>query len=127
MNVTQPVGNIFLTNIHRIYAGEDIPPSPDDDDCPASINLSGRRQLGCPVVACWQAGFIVVSFFGLLVVVAGFGVAFAIALRLDVEDGAVMHQAVDSGNGHGAVGEDMLPVREGLIGCHDHAAGFVTV
>ena len=25
-------GNIFLTNIHRVYAGDDIPPSPDDDN-----------------------------------------------------------------------------------------------
>ncbi|MGI3212565.1 DEAD/DEAH box helicase family protein [Roseovarius tibetensis] len=32
VNVTQPTGNIFLTNIHRVYAGEDIPPSPEDDD-----------------------------------------------------------------------------------------------
>lgn len=32
VRVTQPTGNIFLTNIHRVYAGEDIPPSPDDDN-----------------------------------------------------------------------------------------------
>ena len=32
VRVTQPTGNIFLTNIHRVYAGEDIPPSPEDDD-----------------------------------------------------------------------------------------------
>jgi len=32
VRVTHPTGNIFLTNIHRVYAGEDIPPSPDDDD-----------------------------------------------------------------------------------------------
>lgn len=32
VRVTSPTGNIFLTNIHRIYAGEDIPPSPDDED-----------------------------------------------------------------------------------------------
>ena len=25
-------GNVFLTNIHRVYAGDDIPPSPDDED-----------------------------------------------------------------------------------------------
>ncbi len=25
-------GNIFLTNIHRVYAGNDIPPSPDDEN-----------------------------------------------------------------------------------------------
>jgi len=32
VNVTRPTGNIFLTNIHRVYAGEDIPPSPDDEN-----------------------------------------------------------------------------------------------
>lgn len=32
VRITQPTGNIFLTNIHRVYAGNDIPPSPDDED-----------------------------------------------------------------------------------------------
>jgi len=32
VTITRPTGNIFLTNIHRVYAGDDIPPSPDDDD-----------------------------------------------------------------------------------------------
>lgn len=32
VRVTQPAGNIFLTNIHRVYSGDDIPPSPDDDN-----------------------------------------------------------------------------------------------
>ena len=32
VRITRPTGNIFLTNIHRVYAGEDIPPSPDDDN-----------------------------------------------------------------------------------------------
>lgn len=32
VRVTRPVGNIFLTNIHRVYSGEEIPPSPDDDN-----------------------------------------------------------------------------------------------
>ncbi len=32
VRVTNPVGNIFLTNIHRIYAGDDIAPTADDDD-----------------------------------------------------------------------------------------------
>jgi type III restriction enzyme len=32
VRVTQPTGNIFLTNIHRVYAGEDIPPTANDDD-----------------------------------------------------------------------------------------------
>ena len=32
VRITHPVGNIFLTNIHRVYSGDDIPASPDDDD-----------------------------------------------------------------------------------------------
>lgn len=32
VRVTAPTGNVFLTNIHRVYAGNDTPPSPDDDD-----------------------------------------------------------------------------------------------
>lgn len=32
VRITRATGNIFLTNIHRVYAGEDIPPSPDDDN-----------------------------------------------------------------------------------------------
>jgi len=32
VHITRPTGNIFLTNIHRVYAGDDIPPSPADED-----------------------------------------------------------------------------------------------
>ncbi len=32
VRVTAPTGNVFLTNIHRVYAGNDTPPSPDDDN-----------------------------------------------------------------------------------------------
>jgi len=32
VRITRSTGNIFLTNIHRVYAGDDIPPSPDDED-----------------------------------------------------------------------------------------------
>ena len=32
VRVTNPVGNIFLTNIHRVYSGDDIAASPDDED-----------------------------------------------------------------------------------------------
>ncbi|AOV16776.1 type III restriction endonuclease subunit R [Acidihalobacter aeolianus] len=44
VNVTHPVGNIFLTNIHRVYAGEDIPPSPDDDN--TMDYFLGKRPTG---------------------------------------------------------------------------------
>jgi type III restriction enzyme len=32
VNVTHATGNIFLTNIHRVYSGDEIMPSPDDDN-----------------------------------------------------------------------------------------------
>jgi type III restriction enzyme len=32
VKVTQKTGNIFLTNIHRVYPGDDAPASADDDD-----------------------------------------------------------------------------------------------
>lgn len=32
VRVTAPTGNVFLTNIHRVYAGDDTPPSPNDDN-----------------------------------------------------------------------------------------------
>jgi len=32
VRVIRSTGNIFLTNIHRVYAGDDLPPSPDDED-----------------------------------------------------------------------------------------------
>ncbi|RLD03700.1 MAG: type III restriction endonuclease subunit R [Chloroflexi bacterium] len=32
VRITRPTGNIFLTNIHRVYAGDDVPASPDDEN-----------------------------------------------------------------------------------------------
>lgn len=32
VRVVRPTGNIFLTNIHRVYSGDDTPPSFDDED-----------------------------------------------------------------------------------------------
>jgi type III restriction enzyme len=32
VNITRKFGNIFLTNIHRVYAGNDVEPSFEDDD-----------------------------------------------------------------------------------------------
>jgi type III restriction enzyme len=32
VRITHPTGNIFLTNIHRVYAGNDLLPTADDDD-----------------------------------------------------------------------------------------------
>lgn len=32
VRVVRPVGNLFLTNIHRVYLGDAVDPSPDDED-----------------------------------------------------------------------------------------------
>lgn len=44
VKVTQPTGNIFLTNIHRVYSGNDIPPSPDDEN--TMDYFFGKRPTG---------------------------------------------------------------------------------
>jgi type III restriction enzyme len=44
VNVTRATGNIFLTNIHRVYSGEEIMPSPDDEN--TMDYFLGRRPTG---------------------------------------------------------------------------------
>ena len=57
VRVTNPTGNIFLTNIHRVYSGDDIPPSPDDDD---TMNyFLGKRPTGATTDSNVDLGMIV--------------------------------------------------------------------
>lgn len=44
VRVVNSVGNIFLTNIHRVYSGEDVPPSPDDEN--TMDYFLGKRPTG---------------------------------------------------------------------------------
>ena len=44
VRVTSPTGNIFLTNIHRVYEGDDLLPSPDDDN--TMDYFLGKRPTG---------------------------------------------------------------------------------
>ncbi|MCD6328675.1 DEAD/DEAH box helicase family protein [bacterium] len=44
VRITRSTGNIFLTNIHRVYAGDDIPPSPDDEN--TMDYFLGKRPTG---------------------------------------------------------------------------------
>ena len=44
VRVTVPTGNIFLTNIHRVYAGNDVPLSADDDN--TMDYFLGKRPTG---------------------------------------------------------------------------------
>jgi type III restriction enzyme len=44
VRIIRPTGNIFLTNIHRVYAGDDIPPSPEDEN--TMEYFLGKRPTG---------------------------------------------------------------------------------
>ena len=44
VNITRPIGNIFLTNIHRVYSGEDTLPTLADDDL--MDYFLGKRPVG---------------------------------------------------------------------------------
>lgn len=57
VRVTNPTGNIFLTNIHRVYSGDDIPPSPDDDD--TMDYFLGKRPTGATTDSKVDLGMIV--------------------------------------------------------------------
>ena len=57
VRVTQPVGNIFLTNIHRVYAGNEALPSPDDED--TMDYFLGKRPTGATTDSKIDLGIIV--------------------------------------------------------------------
>ena len=57
VRVTRPTGNIFLTNIHRVYSGDQTPPSPDDDD--SMDYFLGRRPTGATTDSKIDLGMIV--------------------------------------------------------------------
>ncbi|MCF8052223.1 MAG: DEAD/DEAH box helicase family protein [Desulfobacterales bacterium] len=57
VRVTRPTGNIFLTNIHRVYSGEDVPPSPEDEN--TMDYFLGRRPTGATTDSKVDLGMIV--------------------------------------------------------------------
>lgn len=57
VRITRPTGNIFLTNIHRVYAGDDIPPSSDDED--TMDYFLGKRPSGATTDSKVDLGMIV--------------------------------------------------------------------
>jgi type III restriction enzyme len=57
VRITRPTGNIFLTNIHRVYAGDDIPPSPDDEN--TMDYFLGKRPTGATTDSKLDLGMIV--------------------------------------------------------------------
>lgn len=57
VRVTRPTGNIFLTNIHRVYAGDDAPASPDDEN--STDYFLGTRPTGATTDSKVDLGMIV--------------------------------------------------------------------
>lgn len=57
VRITHPTGNIFLTNIHRVYSGDDIPASPDDDN--TMDYFLGKRPTGATTDSKVDLGMIV--------------------------------------------------------------------
>jgi type III restriction enzyme len=57
VRITSPTGNIFLTNIHRVYAGDDIPASPDDEN--TMDYFLGKRPSGATTDSKVDLGMIV--------------------------------------------------------------------
>ncbi|MFZ1935798.1 MAG: hypothetical protein WBL72_14855, partial [Thermoguttaceae bacterium] len=57
VRITRPTGNIFLTNIHRVYSGDDIPPSPDDEN--TMDYFLGKRPTGATTDSKVDLGMIV--------------------------------------------------------------------
>ena len=56
VRISYPTGNIFLTNIHRIYSGEDLPLSHDDDMMDYFL---GKRPTGATIDSKVDVGMIV--------------------------------------------------------------------
>jgi len=57
VRITRPTGNIFLTNIHRVYSGDNIPASPDDED--TMDYFLGKRPSGATTDSKVDLGIIV--------------------------------------------------------------------
>ncbi len=57
VRITRATGNIFLTNIHRVYAGDDTPASSDDDD--TMDYFLGKRPSGATTDSKVDLGMIV--------------------------------------------------------------------
>jgi type III restriction enzyme len=57
VRITHPVGNIFLTNIHRVYAGNEALPTPDDEN--SMDYFLGKRPTGATTDSKVDLGIII--------------------------------------------------------------------
>jgi len=65
VNVTRKTGNIFLTNIHRVYSGNNVEPSADDED--TMDYFLGKRPTGATTDSKVDLGDIVRDIYELVV------------------------------------------------------------
>jgi len=57
VHITRPTGNIFLTNVHRVFAGNEVPASPDDEN--TMDYFLGKRPTGATTDSKVDLGMIV--------------------------------------------------------------------
>src|SRR6056297_1431894 len=50
----------------------------------------------------------------------------SIAFHVHLEDGCVMNESVDGGQGHGRIREDCVPLPKRLVGRDQHGSAFVS-
>jgi len=55
------------------------------------------------------------------------GLLLPIALALDPHDVAVVHQLIPRCDGHGSARENLIPLPEQLVGCHQQGFALVAV
>src|SRR3546814_8691928 len=85
-----------------------------------SPRAGSQRQVGWPVGG--ASGRVVIPG-----VDAGDGGTLAVAFAVHLDDGRVVHEAVDRGDSHGGIREDVVPCRKWLVGGNGERVAFVAV
>ena len=52
---------------------------------------------------------------------------FTVAISLDLNNESMMHKPINGSHGHHVIGEDMVPLAEGLIGRDEKTFSFVAM
>src|SRR3546814_16290070 len=85
-----------------------------------TVFRSSLGQLGWPVRGAIGRGVIAG-------VDAGDGGTLAVAFAVHLDDGRVVHEAVDRGDSHGGIREDVVPCRKWLVGGNGERVAFVEI
>ena len=87
-----------------------------------SVAQEGPRHFDCRGATLWAGGLECrVGLRSAWSTLAVEGRAAAVALDVHLEDGGVVDEAIDSGQGHGWIGEDLVPFAGRLIAGDDEA------